>query len=202
MAQKRKAGGTSAPSSEEAGAVITAPEVGRESTKADEVEDIANGTFEVQLEECGVSAEDIAAYRRIDARLAEVAANARQAARAAQPSTSQMMTRGRGKETESASNEAVEQYRRLREDELQYDGEVDPRDFLLKYEASVESNGGGPAIKAKAFVPALKGSAQHWYASLPKGYIHSRSQLRLKLLTSFRGLSIEELTSCNFHNCK
>jgi hypothetical protein len=84
----------------------------------------------------------------------------------------------------------------------QYEGETDPREFLLKYEAAVESNGGGSAIKAKALIMAMKGPAQHWYASIPRGHIHSWSQLRSKLLTSFRGLKEEELTSCDFHNCK
>jgi hypothetical protein len=84
----------------------------------------------------------------------------------------------------------------------QYDGETDPREFLLKYEAAVESNGGGLAIKAKAFVMAVKGSTQHWFASIPKGHIYSWSQLRSKLVTSFRGLKMEELTSRDFHNCK
>jgi hypothetical protein len=59
----------------------------------------------------------------------------------------------------------------------QYDGELDPREFLLKYEATMESNGGGSAIKAKAFVMVVKGSAQHWYASIPKEQIYSWSQL-------------------------
>lgn len=31
----------------------------------------------------------------------------------------------------------------------QYDGESDPKEFLLKYEGAVESNGGGSAIKAR-----------------------------------------------------
>ncbi|RLM57795.1 uncharacterized protein C2845_PM18G05220 [Panicum miliaceum] len=84
----------------------------------------------------------------------------------------------------------------------QYDGESDPREFLLKYEVVVESNRGESTIKAKAFVMAVKGSAQHWYASILKGHIYSWSQLRSKLLTSFRGLKMEELTSCDFHNCK
>jgi hypothetical protein len=66
----------------------------------------------------------------------------------------------------------------------QYHGESDPREFLLKYEASMESNGGGSAIKAKAFVMAVKGSARNWYASIPKGQIYSWSQLRSKLLTN------------------
>jgi hypothetical protein len=85
---------------------------------------------------------------------------------------------------------------------LQYDGETDPREFLLKYEATMESNGGGSTIKAKSFIMAVKGSAQHEFAIIPKGHIYSWSQLRSKLLTSFRGLKIEELTSCDFHNYK
>ena len=43
----------------------------------------------------------------------------------------------------------------------QYDGESDPRDFLLKYEAAVEAIGGGPACKVKAFIISLKGLVQH-----------------------------------------
>ncbi|RLM79135.1 uncharacterized protein C2845_PM12G14620 [Panicum miliaceum] len=83
-----------------------------------------------------------------------------------------------------------------------YDKESDLREFLLKYEATVESNGRGSAIKAKAFIMAVNISVQHWYTSIPKGHIYSWSQLRSKLLTSFLGLKTLELTSCNFHNCK
>lgn len=53
----------------------------------------------------------------------------------------------------------------------------------------------------KAFIRAVKGSAHHWYTSIPKGHIHSWGQLRSKLLSSFQGLKTEELTSCDFHNC-
>jgi hypothetical protein len=41
----------------------------------------------------------------------------------------------------------------------QYDGEIDTREFLLKYEAAVESNGEGSTIKAKAFVMVMKDPA-------------------------------------------
>jgi hypothetical protein len=84
----------------------------------------------------------------------------------------------------------------------QYDGETDLREFLLKYEAAMESNGGGSAVKAKALIMAVKGVVQHWYTSILKGHIYSWSQLRSKLLTNFWGLRTEELTSCDFHNCK
>jgi len=41
----------------------------------------------------------------------------------------------------------------------QFDGDSNPKDFLLKYEAAIEASGGGPACKVKAFVLSLKGSA-------------------------------------------
>ena len=41
----------------------------------------------------------------------------------------------------------------------QFDGDSDPKDFLLKYEAAIEASGGGPACKVKAFVLSLKGLA-------------------------------------------
>jgi hypothetical protein len=39
----------------------------------------------------------------------------------------------------------------------QYDGDYDPKEFLMKFEAAVESNGGYATMKAKALVLALKG---------------------------------------------
>jgi hypothetical protein len=57
-------------------------------------------------------------YRRIKAKLAEAADGLRQAARAAQPSTSQMLIRLKGKQTEAIHTEAMNQYKQLKEDEL------------------------------------------------------------------------------------
>ena len=59
----------------------------------------------------------------------------------------------------------------------QFDGDSNPRDFLLKYEAAIEASGGGAACKVKAFVLSLKGLAQHWYSNLPVGHIHTWDQL-------------------------
>ena len=55
----------------------------------------------------------------------------------------------------------------------QFDGESDPEEFLLKYEATIEVLGGGTACKVKALVLALKGLAQWWYANIPPGIILS-----------------------------
>jgi hypothetical protein len=55
----------------------------------------------------------------------------------------------------------------------QYDGDYDPKEFMMKFEAAVESNGGDATTKAKALVLALKGEVQYWYANIPKGHITS-----------------------------
>ena len=59
----------------------------------------------------------------------------------------------------------------------QFDGDSDPKEFLLKYEAAIEATGGSPACKVKAFILSLKGLAQHWYSNLPSGHIHTWDQL-------------------------
>ena len=55
----------------------------------------------------------------------------------------------------------------------QFDGESDPEEFLLKYEATIEAAGGGTACKMKALVIELRGLAQRWYANIPQGSILS-----------------------------
>jgi hypothetical protein len=82
----------------------------------------------------------------------------------------------------------------------QYDGDYDPKEFLMKFEAAAESNGGDATTKAKALVLALKGEVQYWYANIPKGHITSWFQLRNKLLSSFKGMQVEELDSNDLVN--
>ena len=81
------------------------------------VDTIADGQLEVNLLDLGVSAEDIAAMRRIDARIEE-ARMAQQQASEAEPSERQMITRAKGKETILTEAEHQEQYNKLREEEL------------------------------------------------------------------------------------
>jgi hypothetical protein len=61
---------------EDTQALIVAPRQNQTSTEEAEAEDIANGHFEVQLKEMGVLAEDIVAYRIIEARLADATTRA------------------------------------------------------------------------------------------------------------------------------
>ena len=59
----------------------------------------------------------------------------------------------------------------------QFDGDSNPKEFLLKYEATIKATGGGLACKVKEFVLSLTGLAQHWYSNLPSGHIHTWDQL-------------------------
>jgi len=60
-----------------------------------EVEDLTDGEFEVDLHDLGISAEDILAMKRIDARLTEHLRNMQQAQ--AGPSNAPVTTRSKGK---------------------------------------------------------------------------------------------------------
>jgi hypothetical protein len=68
----------------------------------------------------------------------------------------------------------------------QYDGDYDPKEFIMKFEVAVESNGGDATTKVKALVMALKGEVQYWYANILKGHITTWFQLRNKLLPASR----------------
>jgi hypothetical protein len=46
-----------------------------------------------------------------------------------------------------------------------FDGESDPRQFLMSFEAAVITRGGDKTTLAKSLVMAVKGLAQHWYSS-------------------------------------
>ena len=81
------------------------------------IDTIADGQHEVNLLDLGISAEDIAVMRRIDACLEE-ARRAQQQALEVGPSERQMITRAKGKETMLTKAERQEQYNKLKEEEL------------------------------------------------------------------------------------
>ena len=54
-----------------------------------------------------------------------------------------------------------------------FDGQSDPRQFLMSFEATVISGGGNETTLAKSLVMAVKGPAQQWYSSLKAKSIHS-----------------------------
>jgi hypothetical protein len=66
-----------------------------------------------------------------------------------------------------------------------YDGHLDPKQFLMSYEATISSYGGNAAVMAKSFVMAVRNVAQTWYSSLRPGTITSWQKLKDMLVTSF-----------------
>jgi hypothetical protein len=50
-----------------------------------------------------------------------------------------------------------------------YDGHLDPKQFLMSYEATISSYGGNAAVMAKSFIMAVRSVAQTWYSSLRLG---------------------------------
>lgn len=85
---------------------------------------------------------------------------------------------------------------------LDYDGESDPREFTLRYSVAISSAGGDDTTKAKVMVMALKGAAQQWYFSLPRGSITSWDQLHDRLENNFQGFQPQDLTSGDLHHIK
>ena len=90
------------------------PAAGNEDTS---VETIVEGQHEVDLLDLSISAEDIAAMRRIDACLEKVRRTQRLALEAG-PSEPQMITRAKGKEVMLFEAERQEQYNKLKDEEL------------------------------------------------------------------------------------
>jgi len=81
------------------------------------VDTVAKGQHEVNLLDLSISAEDIAAMRRIDACLEKVRRTQRLALEAG-PSEPQMITRAKGKEVMLFEAERQEQYNKLKDEEL------------------------------------------------------------------------------------
>jgi hypothetical protein len=82
-----------------------------------------------------------------------------------------------------------------------YDGHLDPKQFLMSYEAIISSCGGNAAVMAKSFVMAVRNVAQTWYSSLRPGTITSWQKLKDMLLTSFQGFQTKPVTAQALFQC-
>jgi hypothetical protein len=82
-----------------------------------------------------------------------------------------------------------------------YDGNSDPKQFLMSYEATISSYGGNTAVMAKSFVMAVKSVAQTWYSSLRPGTITSWQKLKDMLVTSFQGFQTKPVTDQALLHC-
>jgi hypothetical protein len=67
-----------------------------------------------------------------------------------------------------------------------YDGHLDPKQFLMSYEATISSYGGNAAVMAKSIM-AVRSMAQTWYSSFRPGTITSWQKLKDMLVTRFQG---------------
>jgi hypothetical protein len=84
---------------------------------------------------------------------------------------------------------------------LMYDGYSNPKQFLMRYEATISSYGGNTAIMAKSFVMAVKSVAQTWYSSLRPGTITSWQKLKDMLVKSFQGFQTKPVTPQALFQC-
>jgi hypothetical protein len=99
--------------------VTTNNDINNEDQNEDiEVEDLAEGQFEVYLHDLGFTAEDIQTMKRIDAHLTERLRHSQQAQAAT--SNAPTTTRSKGKDWELSAQELEEQLNKLKEEELCY----------------------------------------------------------------------------------
>jgi hypothetical protein len=82
-----------------------------------------------------------------------------------------------------------------------YDGHLDPKQFLMSYEATISSYGGNTTVMAKSFVMAVRSVAQTWYYSLRPGTITSWQKLKYMLVTSFQGFQTKPVTAQALFQC-
>jgi hypothetical protein len=83
-----------------------------------------------------------------------------------------------------------------------YDGHSDPKQFLMRYEATISSYGGNTALMVKSFIMAVKSVAQTWYSSLQPGTITSWQKLKDMLITSFQGFQTKPVIAQALFQCK
>jgi hypothetical protein len=82
-----------------------------------------------------------------------------------------------------------------------YDGHLDPKQFLMSYEATISSYRGNAAIMAKSFIMAVWNVAQTLYSSLRPGTITSWQKLKDMLVTSFQGFQTKPVITQALFQC-
>jgi hypothetical protein len=82
-----------------------------------------------------------------------------------------------------------------------YDGHLDPKQFLMSYEATISSYGGNTAIMAKSFIMEVRSVAQTWYSSLRLGTITLWQKMKDMLVTSFQGFQTKPDTAQALFQC-
>jgi hypothetical protein len=82
-----------------------------------------------------------------------------------------------------------------------YHGNIDPRKFLMCYEAAIASAGGDEASLAKSLIISLEDATTNWYSRLPSRCIYLWKQLKDKIILNFQGFQAELNTKEDFVSC-
>ena len=83
-----------------------------------------------------------------------------------------------------------------------FNGRSYSRQFIMSFEAAVDSAGGNDTVLAKSFVIAAEGDALAWYSMLKPSSGYSWEDLRDKIIANFKGFTIKSLTSMDLFQCK
>ena len=78
---------------------------------------------------------------------------------------------------------------------------LDPKQFLMSYEATIPSYGGNTVVMAKSFVMAVRSVSQTWYSSLRPGTIVSWQKLKDMLITSFQRFQMKLVIAQALFQC-
>jgi hypothetical protein len=82
-----------------------------------------------------------------------------------------------------------------------YHGNIDPRMFVMCYEAAIASIGGDEDTLAKSLIISLEDVAPNWYSMLPPCCIYSWQHLKDKILLNFQGFQAELSTEEDSLSC-
>jgi hypothetical protein len=82
-----------------------------------------------------------------------------------------------------------------------YHDNADLHKFLMYYEGTITSDGGGEAILTKSLNISLEDAATNWHSRLPQRCIYSWQQLKEKFLLNFQGFQAELDTDEDFLSC-
>jgi hypothetical protein len=83
-----------------------------------------------------------------------------------------------------------------------YNGFGNSRQFLMRYESTVNSAGGDDVALAKSFIIACEGPVLYWYSLLPPHSICSWVDLKTKFMQAFQMFHDTTAESSNLYNCK
>jgi hypothetical protein len=80
-----------------------------------------------------------------------------------------------------------------------YDGTVNPTEFLQIYSTSILTAGENEAVMANYFPVALTGMARPWLMNLPKGTLHSWSELCCQFTANFESAFAQPGNETDLH---